>query len=131
MIAEPPFEVGAAQLTLARKLSGIAFTFVGGRATVKTGVEIAEFPAGELPTAFVATTLNVYLTPLLIETNAHEVVMVVQLYLGGDEVTRYRSIEDPPFDIGCIHETLIELPCDWLEIVTGAEGTSKGDVGNE
>jgi hypothetical protein len=35
-------------------------------------------------------TLNVYLTPLLIEAKEHEVVMVVQLYFGGDDVTRYR-----------------------------------------
>jgi hypothetical protein len=37
----------------------------------------------------------------------------------------------PPFESGCIQETLIELPCDWLWIATGAEGRSRGEVGKE
>lgn len=75
---EPPLSVGAVQLTNARNSLGAAVTLVGGRGTLKVGMELEELPAGELPTAFTATTLNVYLTPLLMEANAHEVVSVVQ-----------------------------------------------------
>lgn len=128
---EPPLSVGAVQLTNARNSLGAAVTLVGGRGTVKVGMELEELPAGELPTAFTATTLNVYLTPLLIEANAHEVVSVVQLYLAGDEVTLYLCIADPPSDCGCIQETFIVLPCSWLTTVVGAVGRSKGEVGKE
>ncbi len=59
MIARPPFEAGAFQLTRAEPSAGLADTPVGAPGTVAgmTAFEAAE--AGPVPAEFVALTLNV------------------------------------------------------------------------
>ena len=65
MIALPPLLAGALKVTLACVLPGVAFTFVGAPGTV-AGVTLFDAADGALdPIALVATTRNVYATPLV------------------------------------------------------------------
>ena len=61
MIALPPLEDGAVQLTVACPLPGVALTPVGAPGTVElAGVTLFEdADAGPVPTEFVAVTVNV------------------------------------------------------------------------
>jgi hypothetical protein len=61
VIGEPPLDAGAAQVTVACPLPGVALTPVGAPGTVATvGVTAAEgLLGGESPSALVATTVNV------------------------------------------------------------------------
>ena len=88
MIARPPFEAGADQLTRADPSAGVATAPVGAPGTVAgiTGAEAAE--AGPVPTTFAAVTLNVYdvplVRPLTVQLRAPP---VVQVFAPGAEVT--------------------------------------------
>ncbi len=64
MIALPPFEAGAVQLTVAWPLPGCAPGLVGAPGTVP-GVTDTEPDAAEFPTEFVATTVNEYGVPFV------------------------------------------------------------------
>ena len=60
VITLPPSLVGAVNATLAERLPAVATTPVGAPATVVAGVTAAEAAElAELPTALVATTVNV------------------------------------------------------------------------
>ena len=59
VMAEPPFDIGADQITIAAFAPGVANTPVGAPGTVE-GVTAAEAAdAALVPLAFLATTLNV------------------------------------------------------------------------
>jgi len=58
VIAFPPFDAGALQLTTDDAFATVAETFVGAPGTV-LGVTDVDVPASELPVALVAITLNV------------------------------------------------------------------------
>jgi len=64
VIADPPFEAGAVQLTVAWALPHVAVTLVGAPGTV-AGVTAFEVATGPVPTALVALTVNVYEVPLV------------------------------------------------------------------
>ena len=88
MIARPPFEAGADQLTTADPSAGVATTPVGAPGTVAgmTAADGAE--AGPVPTEFVAVTLNVYDVPLVRPLTVQlRVPAVVQVFAPGVEVT--------------------------------------------
>lgn len=65
MIALPPLEAGAVQLTVACPFPATAVTPVGAPAGAEgtTGLDTVE--AGPVPTAFVAATVNEYVVPLV------------------------------------------------------------------
>ena len=66
MIALPPFEPGAVQLTPAEAFPAVAATLVGAPGTVALGVtafEAADW--GPVPVALVAATLKVYVVPFV------------------------------------------------------------------
>ena len=58
VIAFPPFDAGALQLTTDDAFATVPETFVGAPGTV-LGVTDVDVPASELPVALVAITLNV------------------------------------------------------------------------
>jgi hypothetical protein len=58
VIALPPFDAGALQLTIEEALATVPETLVGAPGTV-LGVTDVDVPASELPVALVAITLNV------------------------------------------------------------------------
>ncbi len=65
MIALPPSEPGAVQLTPAEAFPAVALPIVGAPGTV-LGVTAFEAPeSGEVPIAFVAATLKVYVVPFV------------------------------------------------------------------
>ena len=58
VMALPPVDPGAVQLTTDEALAAVPETPVGAPGTV-LGVTFDDVPAAELPAAFIATTLNV------------------------------------------------------------------------
>jgi len=48
---------------------------------------LPDLATGDFPMALMATTLKMYFVPLPEAPNVHEVMVVVQLYLAGEEVT--------------------------------------------
>ena len=58
VIAFPPFDAGALQLTTDNAFATVPETFVGAPGTV-LGVTFDDVPVAEFPAALVATTLNV------------------------------------------------------------------------
>src|SRR5256885_13181750 len=64
-MAEPPFDAGAVNVTVACALPPIAVTPVGGPGTVAGVTEFDGADGGPVPTAFVAVTVKVYEVPLV------------------------------------------------------------------
>ena len=65
-MALPPFEAGAAKVTVALPLSGTAVTPVGAPGTVAWGVTLLDAEEAALVArAVVAVTVNVYAVPLV------------------------------------------------------------------
>ena len=90
VIALPPFDPGAVQLTSDDAFATVPETFVGAPGTVATGVTAGDAAeATEFPAAFVATTLNVYEVPLVRPLTLQVVVAVEQVNPPGVEVAVY------------------------------------------
>jgi hypothetical protein len=112
MIAEPPFEPGALKVTVAWAFPGVAVTAVGAPGMVAPlgGADgVAAFDgaeAGPVPTAFVAVTVNVYLTPFVKPVTVNGLAAPVAVSPPGDAVTVYEVIADPPFDAGALNVTV-------------------------
>ena len=88
MIAEPPFDVGAVQLTLAWAFPGVAVTLVGAPGGPAGDTEVEALEAELLPIMFVALTVKVYPVPFVRPVTVQELpCVVVQVNPPGDEVT--------------------------------------------
>ena len=123
VIAEPPFEAGAVQVTVAEALPATAETPVGAPGTVGgvTGDDAAE--GKELPTAFMARTVNVTAVPLNNPISVVVKTLPTVTWLPTDGVTLYPVIPEPPFEAGAVHETDVELIPATAETPVGAPGT--------
>ena len=87
MIAAPPSEAGAVQLTVACALPPIPVTPVGAPGSV-AGVTALDTDEVELvPAEFVATTVNVYEVPLVSPVTVVLVAGMVAVKLSGFHVT--------------------------------------------
>jgi hypothetical protein len=89
-MAEPPLLVGADHDTTALVFPAVAVTVAGGPATVAGVTATDAGDGGEPPTAFVATTRNVYGVPLVSPDTVAVVVVapvVVAVRPPGDDVT--------------------------------------------
>ena len=88
MIADPPASAGAAQLTVACPLPGVALTVVGAPGTGNGVTGSEAFDAGLVPTLLVAVTVNVY-GVLLVSVGTMHVSepLVEQVAPPGDAVT--------------------------------------------
>jgi hypothetical protein len=86
VIAEPPFELGALNVTVASPLPAVAVPIVGASGTVAGTIELLVADAVLVPTAFVAVTVNVYVVPFV------RPVMII-----GDEPPY--ALNPPVFDV--------------------------------
>jgi hypothetical protein len=87
-MAEPPLLVGADHDTTALVFPAVAVTVAGGPGTVAGVTATDAADGGEPPTAFVATTRNVYGVPLVSpDTVAVVAPVVVAVRPPGDDVT--------------------------------------------
>jgi hypothetical protein len=87
--ALPPFDDGAAQLTVACALPAVAVTPVGAPGTVAGATEFDGAEAGPVPTALVAVTVKVYVVPLVSPVTVALVPLplAVAVRPPGDDVT--------------------------------------------
>ena len=109
VIALPPLDPGAVQLTTDEALAAVPETFVGAPGTVGAATEtsLVAIDGDEAPIAFVATTTNLYV-PLAKPLTVQEVCVVVQVKRPGNAVTVYPVIVLPPSG-GAVQLTRAEL----------------------
>src|SRR5690349_5480198 len=112
-MALPPSLSGAVQETDADALPAVAVTAVGAPGTVAgaTGVTLLEGAEDGLePTAFVATTVNVYVVPLVRPVTVADVTLFATRMLApaGLEVIVYEVIGLPPVESGASHATVAD-----------------------
>jgi hypothetical protein len=100
----------------------------GGGTTTGTGTvtELLAADGDELPTAFVATTENVYAVPAVMPLAVQDVPVGGQLTPAGDERTVYEVIGEPPSLAGAAHETVTLDPTCVAAIAVGTAGTTAG-----
>lgn len=67
VMAKPPFDAGAVQLTLAWPLPAVATTFVGAPGTVPTLTAFEWADSAPVPAVLIALTVNVYVDPFCSE----------------------------------------------------------------
>jgi len=127
VIAEPPSEVGAVQVTVAKVLPATAETPVGAKGSVPIGVAEDEAESKELPARFVALTVNVtdvpLVNPLIVAINTFPTVTG----LPTDGVTVYPVIVAPPSDVGAVHFTVADVLPGEATTAVGALGTVAKD----
>lgn len=127
VIADPPFDVGTVQVITSEVADAVAEKppLVGAPGTVR-GVRAAlAVESAPVPTAFVASTTNVYAVPFVNPLTTQLVADDVQVKLPGDEMTWYAVIADPPFE-GAVQLTVTwPLPTTPVTDV-GAPGTVTG-----
>jgi ABC-type nitrate/sulfonate/bicarbonate transport system substrate-binding protein len=129
VIAEPPFDTGAVQDTVANALPATAETPVGAPGTVAGVTEADAEESEELPTAFVAFTVNVRGVPLVRPVKlAVRTLPTVNGVPGVNPtygVTVYAVIADPP-EAGAVQETVAVVLPATAETPVGASGTVTG-----
>ena len=108
----------------------VAVTPVGALGTVD-GVAVADADDGPLPMLLVATTVKVYVVPLLRPSRVHEVVepLAVTQVWPLLAVTVKLVIGDPPVETGAVHDTRDRLS--ELEVAVtpvGAPGVAAGTI---
>jgi hypothetical protein len=124
VIAEPPFEAGGANDTLACALPAVAITPLGAAGTV-AGVIVFEAVDGALlPIAFVATTVHEMEVPLARPVTTSGDAAPDALCV--PHVAVYDVIAEPPLDAGAVNDTVAcALPAVAVTPV-GAPGTDAG-----
>jgi hypothetical protein len=110
VIALPPLDPGALQLTTDDAFATVPETFVGAPGAVGAATEtsLVAIDGDEAPLAFVATTTNLYVPfakPLTVQVVA---VVVVHVERPGNAVTVYPVIALPPSG-GAVQLTVAEL----------------------
>jgi len=122
----PPSLVGAVHETAAVVSPAVAVTPVG--ALGSPGVVIAADAAldAELPTRFVATTVNVYEVAFAKPVHDAAVPFTTQLAPLGDDVTVYPVIDAPPLFAGAVHETFADRTPAVAMTDVGASGVVAG-----
>src|SRR4051794_5089833 len=106
VIAEPPFERGAANVTSACVLPAAAIGSVGAPGRV-AGVTLFEgADASPVPTALVAVTVNVYAVPLVSPLTMMGEAVPPALLPPGEDVTVYEVMGEPPFEPGGVNVTV-------------------------
>ena len=135
VIAEPPFDAGALQETIADALPATAETPVGAPGTV-AGVTAADAEESEeLPTAFVAFTLNVMGVPFVRPVSVAVRTLPTVTGVPGDVptygVTVYPVIAEPPDEAGAVHETVADALPATAETPVGEPGVVTGVTGAE
>jgi hypothetical protein len=128
VIALPPFEAGAVHETLACDVPPVAVTLVGAPGTVAGVTALDGADAGPAPAAFAATTVNVYVVPLVSPVTVAEVTdpATVDDAPPGAAVTVYDVIALPPSVEGGVHDTMACVLPPVAVTPVGALGTLPG-----
>ena len=126
MIALPPVLAGAVNDTVACALPATAAIAVGAPGTV-AGITLLDAAEGApLPTAFVATTVNVYAVPFVRPVTVNGLPAPDDVSPPGFDATVYPVMGLPPLMLGGVNET---LACALLAVavpIVGAFGTVAG-----
>lgn len=130
VIALPPLDAGAVQLTNDAVLPTAPLTPVGAPGTVR-GITLPDAAeSGESPEAFFARTLNVYVVPFVKPVNVQERFRVFTHAAGavtaGDEITVYPVIALPPLDPGALQLTTEDALATVPLTPVGAPGGAAG-----
>ena len=130
MIADPPLEVGAAQVRVAF-LSPPATTMLSGENGTRAGVAEAKVPHAPSPADVMAAIRNVYVVPFVNPLTVYEVpdasrVNVVQLIPSTEYSMRYESTANPPFDVGAAHTRATWLSLAVADVGRTADATDIG-----
>ena len=135
VIAEPPFEAGAVHETVAELIPATAETAVGAPATVIGVTEDDAEESEELPTAFVAFTLNVravpFVRPVSVVVRTLPTVTAVPADSPIYGVTVYPVTAEPPSENGAVQETVADALAATAETPVGAPGTVAGVTDSE
>ena len=131
MIAEPPSSAGAIHETDAELTPSVAVSPVGASGTAATNTALDGDDAGPSPLEFVATTVKVYIVPLLSPATVVDVAVLVAMTPPGEEVTVYIFIEEPPSSTGADHTTLAWVSPPTALTFVGAPGPSLGTTAFE
>lgn len=99
-----PLEAPAFQLTITSRSPRTAVTLAGDEGTPAGFMEALSGDGNESPTAFVATTVIMYVTPFVRPEIVQLVLTAVQSLPPGVAVARYPVIAEPPSDVGAFHE---------------------------
>jgi hypothetical protein len=130
VIGDPPVTTGAVQETVAELTPGTTAIAVGAAGSVATGVTAGgrgEFTGcEELPTAFIAVTVNVMGLPFVKPSNVTIPTFPTVIGLPTDGVTMYPVIGEPPFDAGGFQETVADPLPATTETPVGAPGAVAG-----
>jgi hypothetical protein len=106
---EPPSLAGAVHDTAAFEFPAVAVTPTGGDGAVVDGdgvTAVLANDAGDVPTALVAVTVNVYAVPLDKPVTVAVVApLVVAVRPPGAAVTVYPVIAEPPLLAGAVHDS--------------------------
>jgi hypothetical protein len=120
VIAAPPFDWGADQLTVTWPPPGTPLTESGAVGTV-LGVIAALVALGPVPMLLTAATANVTGVPLVSPLHAAEVPVTTQLPPAGDGVTVYPVIAVVP-GAGAVHVTVADEFPGTASTFVGADG---------
>ena len=135
VIAEPPFEAGAVQETVAALIPATAETSVGAPATVIGVTEDEAEESEELPTLFVAFTLNVRAVPFVRPVSVVVRTLATVTAVPADSpiygVTVYPVTAEPPSENGAVQETVADALAATAETPVGAPGTVAGVTDSE
>ena len=127
MIGEPPSLSGAVHDTTAWAFPAVAATAVGAPGTVLGVVALLASDSGEVPTALVAVTVNVYAAPLTRPETVAVVAPVVLTVAPSEEaVTVYPVTGDPPLLAGAVQLTTADAFPAVAVTAIGAPGTVLG-----
>jgi len=109
MIGAPPLSAGGVQLSVIDVGVAVPPVRPVGAPGVVAGVTAAEAAdGGEVPTALVAVTVNVYAVPLVKpDTVELTPAVVIPVHAGhaGDDAIVYPVIAEPPSETGAVHDT--------------------------
>src|SRR5712691_6817563 len=134
MMALPPLEAGAFQASVTLEFPAVAVSPVGAPGTVAGVTALEAADAGPVPTALVAVTVNVYLSPLDRPVTVIGLAVPVATWppraelVASVAVTVYWVIAEPPLDDGALNDTFAEaLPATAITLA-GAPGTARPGV---
>ncbi len=126
VIADPPFETGALKVTVTCPLPWVAVPMIGASGTVAGTTELEVADPALSPSAFVAVTVKVYVTPFVNPVTVIGEVPPVAVIPPGEDVTVYKVIAEPPFLTGT-EKIIVASPFPRVAVpMIGASGTVAG-----
>lgn len=126
VIGESISEVGAIQDTVADALPATAETSVGAPGSDPVGVAVTDEEVEELPTEFVAFTVNVTAVPFVRLLTVAVRTLPTVTGLPKDGVSVYPVISEPPLEAGAVQETVTDLLPATAERPVGTSGSVAG-----